>query len=220
MISTISPLAKFTLKPWGLRFCISNLQNQILKKWFQNPDLQNCCKPSKFTKLSLFNVSQIHSESDRKSYASISKCLVYICDPCVQQTNKQTNNKHYVNSGHHCPLPFMYWQSCKLTLGGETTLVGQTRNQKRNNINPTNPTNPKTHKSQNSTIPLNSKNFHNSNKSKNCRPPTVQSTEIWDCPKSEFQAHPATDIWISIQIHSCSCHPSLKELKKTKLDVL
>ena len=50
--------------------------------------------------------------------------------------------------------------------------------------------------------------------------PTVQSTEIWDCPKSEFQAHPATDIWISIQIHSCSCHPSLKELKKTKLDML
>ena len=32
-------------------------------------------------------------------------------------------------------------------------------------------------------------------------PPTAQSTEIWDCPKSEFQAHPSsTDIWISFFI--------------------
>jgi len=182
MISTISPLAKFTLKPWGLRFCISNLQNQILKKWFQNPDLQNCCKPSKFTKLSLFNVSQIHSESDRKSYASISKCLVYICDPCVQQTNKQTN-KHYVNSGDHCILPFMYWQSC-IALGGDTTLVGQERNQKRNNFQklPQLLKLPQLQKlPQISQIPQIQKLPPMA--------PTVQSTEIWDCPKSEFRDH-------------------------------
>ena len=80
IIST-TPLAKLL----HLKFTKPVSQNMVLKLRFTKLELQFCF--SKFTSCHC-SISQIHSEeSDRKSYASISKCLVYICDP-----NKQTTN--------------------------------------------------------------------------------------------------------------------------------
>ena len=206
MISTTKLLAKITLnlEVWGFAsqiyktsFSKSGSKTQIYKPVASSQNLQSClCSTSlKFTEKVTVN-HMLPFPSALYTFVT----LVY---------NKQTN-KHYVNSdSDHCILPFMYWQSC-IALGGDIPLVGQERNQKCNNFQklpktPTNPITPKSHKSNNS---------HNSHP-RHDRPVNWDMRLPWIRISS---SPPATDIRISI--HSCSCHPSVKEMKKSKLDML
>ena len=213
MISTTKLLAKITLnlEVWGFAsqiyktsFSKSGFKTQIYKTVASSQNLQSClCSTSlKFTEKVTVN-HMLPFPSALYTFVT----LVY---------NKQTN-KHYVNSdSDHCILPFMYWQSC-IALGGDN------RWWDKNEIKSAT-TSKNFHKSKNS---------HKSNHSKiqqiqqlqqlpklppTARPPSQLRYETALNQNFKLCSPPATDIRISI--HSCSCHPSLKEMKKSKLDML